>query len=209
MVYAEGSKTEPLYIENIKEELAKRNNCQVEDLTINTVPKSGGHNTLDLIEYAEKDVLERRKNNEKIDFIWIFYDKDSFDKDQFDNSYHKIISKNKDSHKKKNEFEFACDKFGTVWNACWSNESFELWVFLHFQYLTSSLSRKQYISKINAFLKAKGAPSSDLYQKTRPDLYTLLNQYGDVKMAKRYAERLNLALENEKVKTNPSTGIYL
>lgn len=35
-----------------------------------------------------------------------------------------------------------------IFFAAWSNESFELWYYLHFQYLDTGISRSQYIEKI-------------------------------------------------------------
>jgi len=202
--YGEGIKTEPKYVENMKEILKKRYkmNPASEIIIINN--QSGGRNTLGLVEYAEKDVKFKIKSGENIDHVWIFYDKDSFKQDAFDNTYHKIISKNKKEYL--NADGDCSDKNYTRWHALWSNECFELWVLLHFKYVDAALSRKDYIPSINAeFHKMK---TSLTYEKNLDNLFEILEKYGNIKHAVKRAKKLDDGLMNSNKKTNPSTGIY-
>lgn len=93
LFYAEGSKTEPKYVENMREVIKSRYRMSASEMII-IDSNSGGRSTISLIKYVEKDIQVRLKKNEKIDHVWIFYDKDSFKKDDFDNAYNKITSKN-------------------------------------------------------------------------------------------------------------------
>ena len=132
LVYAEGTKTEPQYVENISEHLkpdpTRRNVL---------IPKkySKTKHTLELIERAENDVSKERKANKSIDGVWILFDKDSFD--DFNEACLEIEKKNC----KKNSDGQMADDFGTVWHCCYSNESFELWPYLHFEDSLEGLKR--------------------------------------------------------------------
>ena len=82
--YGEGIKTEPKYVENMKKVLKTRYKMNPASDIIIVDEKSGGRSTLGLVEYAEQDVKTRIKDGQKIDHVWIFYDKDSFKKDQLE-----------------------------------------------------------------------------------------------------------------------------
>lgn len=144
--------------------------------------------------FAELDVEKRLKNGETIDHLWIFFDRDSFEKDDFDNAHNKIISKNIVL----NDEEELVDQNGIMWHSVWSNECFEVWVILHFEFLNARLPRTRYIAKINQHL------GSELYRKDRDNLYDLLVTRGDVKNALFFAEKLF----NQNGINNPSTGVY-
>lgn len=204
LVYAEGEKTEPLYVENIKEIINAKNKLKRSNVNIQVVLDASGRQTLDILKYAVKDVKRRIKNGEKINYVWIFYDKDSFPKDSFDNTYHSIMSKNSLENSDKHIDNKPCDLNGISWNACWSNEAFELWGLLHFANIISALSRESYIDKINEYITEE----KDKYKKKKENLYEILCKYGSVDQAIRYAEKLDKNLVNNCVKTNPSTGVY-
>lgn len=203
LVYAEGEKTEPLYVENIKKII--NNKFKFKNSNIEVVLEASGRQTLDILKYAEKDVDNRIRKGEKINYVWIFYDRDSFPKDDFDNTFHSIMSKNKDIYLNKHLDNKACDKNGIMWNACWSNEAFEIWVLLHFVKITSALRRDLYIGKINEYINVE----NDKYEKNKTNLYEILSKYGSVDRAIKYAKQLDDELVNTCVKTNPSTGVYL
>ena len=202
LVYAEGKKTEPLYVENIKKILNKKDDFKNSNINIEIVDSSGGRETLRLISYAEHDIKNRLKNGEKIDYVWIFYDKDDFKKDDFDNAYNKVQSKNKTENQSFHTDNIPCDSNGIHYSACWSNECFEIWGVLHFQYLNNQCDRKRYIEIINKHIDNE----NEKYHKNRVDLYDILSKYGDVNLAIINAKKLD-NLEN--VKSNPSTGVYL
>jgi hypothetical protein len=199
LVYAEGQKTEPLYIENMYKRILEKQKDQKSGIEIKVNPKAGGRSTLSLIDFAEKDMKKRRKNEEQIDHVWIFYDKDAFKTDDFDNAYHKIVNKNKRGFV--NDDGDLTDHKGTSWHACWSNESFELWILLHFANIQSALMRFDYIEKINGYLISHGLK----YEKNMNDLYDVTRLYGSVTNALAYAK----ALDQQPKKVNPSTGVYL
>lgn len=74
--------------------------------------------------------------------------------------------------------------------SAWTNEAFELWYYLHFEYLDTGISREAYIDKLqNAFRKKMGDDNFK-YCKGNPDIYRLLQQYGREELAKRFAQQL-------------------
>lgn len=77
-----------------------------------------------------KEELERKRQL-PFDRIWVVFDKDDF------NDFNEAIKLAKD-------FSFNC---------AWTNEAFELWYFLHFQYLDAAISRHDYIIKLQSEIR--------------------------------------------------------
>lgn len=130
LVYAEGTKTEPLYVDDLKTLISEKLNVNKRDIEIVPVKTSKTKHTCELVDFAIKDVNDRRSKDETIDYVWIFYDKDSFE--DFDDAYKRI--------KSLNTRDGACDSESTTWFPCWSNECFEVWVY---HYLRTLILRFQ------------------------------------------------------------------
>ena len=189
LVYAEGTKTEPLYVEDLKVFVSEELKVAKEDIEIIPVKMSKSQHTVDLVEYAIKDVEKRKKKQEVITNVWVFYDKDEY-KD-FDKAYRLI--------REQDELDGNID-----WKACWSNECFEVWVYHYFENLESQLTRDQYIKKINIFLKNHRC--KEVYAKNRKDLHHFLSQYGgDIRKATQLMKNKDV---DSDIKPNPSSGIY-
>ena len=90
--------------------------------------------------------------------------------------------------------------------AC-SNPCFELWIVLHFEYLQSAVTRDYVQTKakdlLNSVLKKNNQIKKVDEMKALKDLYLILKNKTDT--ARKYAAKLE---ENEKLKANPSTGVY-
>lgn len=90
--------------------------------------------------------------------------------------------------------------------AC-SNPCFELWIVLHFEYLQSAISRDDVQTKakdlLNSVLEKNNQIKKVDEMKALTDLYLILKDKTDT--ARKYAAKLE---ENEKLKANPSTGVY-
>ena len=201
LVYAEGTKTEPLYVADLKHLVATKLCIDERFIEIVPVTTNKTRHTSELVNFAFKDVCARRKKGETIDYVWIFYDKDSFD--DFDDAYRIIMNFNN----KHNEDDGAvsCDMFDTSWNACWSNECFEVWAYHYFESLNTPLSRDDYIKKINQFLKRNGCKSE--YSKNHKRLHSFLEENGG---SLELAIKLMKAKDNKEfIKPNPSSGVYL
>ncbi len=98
LVYSEGTKTEPKYIDNIKRLIAKKYQVNHNSIEI-IIANEESTNTIYLVEMAKNDVRNRLKNDEKIDHIWIFFDKDDFPIKNY-NKANATIHKLNDSSKK-------------------------------------------------------------------------------------------------------------
>ena len=127
--------------------------------------KGEGRGTVSLIKQTK---AIRDRSEKEYDRVWAVFDKDNFN--DFNEAIHLA---------QKNNIHCA-----------WTNESFELWYYLHFQYLSTGVSRAQYIKMIERELQCKTNNPGYTYQKKEPCIYSLLQQHGDENLAFRYAERL-------------------
>lgn len=114
-----------------------------------------------------KDAIEiKNLNPDKYDRVWAVFDKDNF------NDFNDAIAL-----ANKNDI-----------NVAWSNEAFELWYVLHFQYLDTAITRSQYIEIINRHFR-------DLihgfkYEKNSDSFYHILKKYCNEDFAVSNAKRL-------------------
>ena len=200
LVYSEGTKTEPYYVENIKKCIAEKYKIGINDIEIINANQNGSLNTIGLVRYAIKDVANRLKNDETINHVWIFYDKDSFPKANYTNAHNKIQSLNC----KKNEEHIPCDKNNIIWHSMPSNECFELFLMSYFNYQTSALKRTSYAGMIEKEVRKKFP--SFTYAKNLTDIHsTLIKAGGTIKKAIRFCKKM----EKENNIDNPSSKAYL
>ncbi len=144
-IISEGTKTEPYYIES----LAQRINKKYFDYTSgNRIKILGtGRNTQSLLDYGRKIV---EKDFPQAEEVWLMYDKDDFPEDNFDNTQYSAEGR-KDARK---------------YHAIWSNESFELWLLLHFQDVTANIGRAAYIEHLKSYIPD--------YEKRKKGVYDIL-----------------------------------
>ncbi len=93
----------------------------------------------------------------------------------------------------------------------WSNEAFELWYILHFQYLDTPLSRNDYQNLLESEInkKANKGKNPFKYKKNSKEMFQLLKKYGDQKQAIQRALKLEQQFENQQYAThNPCTLVY-
>ena len=166
LIVCEGTKTEPHYFEA----LIKNYISTVRAVTI----EGEGRATVALGDRALeiKQELER-KNAMSFDRVWVVFDKDDFD------DFNEAIKK--------------AHKLGL--HSAWTNEAFELWYYLYFEYLDTGISRAAYIEKLEEAFRNRMGDAGFKYQKGNPDNYKLLQQYGREDLAKRFAKQLR-ALHN-------------
>ncbi|MEO6667969.1 MAG: RloB family protein [Ferruginibacter sp.] len=143
---------------------ALKNELPSNTLDVNII--GTGYNTLGLV---EKAIIEKNKANKKYDSVWVVFDKDSFLKDSFDNAINKANS---------NGIKCA-----------WSNEAFELWYLLHFQFVSNKMTREYYKSFLEREFKNAGLNDFE-YEKKSTNLYLLLSKYGNEKQAIENAKKL-------------------
>lgn len=159
--------------------------------TIDTLGE--GTNTKDLV---KRTIKARKSSSQDYDSVWAVFDRDSFNANNFNGAIHLAQS---------NEIKVA-----------WSNEAFELWYLLHFQFRNSSMSRLDYKKAIENEMNAKifeskGKKSKKfVYEKNSKEMFNLLNMYGNQAQAIKWAGELSKIhiCENYSVH-NPRTLVYL
>lgn len=112
LIATEGTQTEPNYFNALKTELEKSNRFNI-DISI----QGKGKSTTALVGKVHRQIAF---NNQEYDRVWVVFDRDEFpdfDKAIQQATKHKI-------------------------NCAWSNESFELWLLLHFKDVTQRTNRK-------------------------------------------------------------------
>lgn len=142
-------------------------------------------NTINLVEFAAKQI---KQSNKHYDRVWLVFDRDSFPGDNFDNAIHKANSQN-----------MQC---------AWSNEAFELWYLLHFQFISTPMSRDDYKSYLENEIHKKG-DNSFTYVKNATDLFEIINKHGSEAFAIKNAEKLKDRFDDNKFSThNPCTLVH-
>lgn len=186
-IFCEGMQTEPLYFTGFKK-LIEENPIYREMVLIEIEPC--GAETLRVIGMAEDYV---KKNKIKKGQIWCVYDKDSFPAEHFNGVVDRAVQLNKNNP----ELQY---------HAAWSNECIEFWFLLHFSYYTSNNQRTKYIEFLNDKFTELGIGK---YQKNMPNIFDILNSYGNEELAIRYAKRI---IDNNKDKSPtdiaPGTKVY-
>lgn len=161
LIVCEGVRTEPAYFNYFKKFLPNH--------LLETIEVSGqGDNTINIVDIAIKKRAERERNVllPPFDEVWAVFDKDDFPADRYDNAIVKA---------QESGIEAGV-----------SNEAFELWYILHFQFLANALKRHQYIeilTKILGFRYEKNKQNSE-------KVVELLFKKGDVRKAIQWAEQL-------------------
>ena len=156
MIVCEGEKTEPNYFSALAKELPS--------YLVKVELEGTGANTLDVVKRAIKLKLERKNDPllPEFDEVWAVFDKDDFPNTRFNEAI---------SFGNNNNIKTA-----------YSNEAFELWYVLHFQFLDAAISRKEY----QEILKNKLGK----YEKNAVDIYEQLQKLGNEAQAIKWAERL-------------------
>jgi RloB-like protein len=137
-----------------------------------------GSNTESLV----KDAIKLRKTDDYAvyDEVWCVFDKDSFTPQQFNTAIQQARSKNM--------------------KVAYSNEAFELWYLLHYEYCESALDRDSYKARLTNYLGRK-------YEKKDPNIYEILQsrQNEAIRNAKKL---IQIHTSNSPAEHNPVTLVY-
>lgn len=185
LIVCEGEATEPNYFEGLKQDLPKG------VLTAYQIDIEGtGRNTQSLVDEALrlKEVYEK-STTRQVDKLWVVFDKDSFSPQ---------------------DFNAAIQRCGNADIGCaWSNEAFELWYLLHFQYYENAMSRKDFKGLIESNLKPV-LGEAFRYEKNSELMYSLLKEHGSQEDAIRNGQRLSerYGRRQDYANHNPCTMVY-
>lgn len=185
LIVCEGERTEPNYFKSFN----KRNNgVFVLDLSF----AGGGINTVQVVDEAIKLKDKAERKNQPFDIVWAVFDRDSFKADKFNAA---II--------KASAHGVEC---------AWSNEAFELWYLLHFEYRNTPMSRNDYQSRIEQHINASPLfkkKKAYKYKKNDEAHYDEMCKYGNIDNAIDNAEKLDAIYTDTRYAThNPKTLVY-
>jgi RloB-like protein len=121
------------------------------------------------------------KDQDDYDQVWCVFDRDSWTPEDFNNAI-------KNAHEQ--EFKVA-----------YSNEAFELWYILHFEFLNTGIPRRDYVQKLSLILGRK-------YQKNSETIYDELfeKQSIAIKNATNLLKQYN---PHTPARDNPATTVHL
>ena len=138
--------------------------------------------------------MQKKQFNRIYDEVWAVFDRDSFPSERFNNAIFKA--------KKKHI------------NCAWSNEAFELWYILHFQYRHTSMSRQDYKKCLEVEISKKISEQTKIetefkYKKNSKEMYSILKNYGNEKQAIKWAKKLERHYQDTNYSNhNPCTRVY-
>lgn len=189
-IFTEGKKTEPIYFNFKKSEIEKEIRRKRIRIKINRGGYKGGYNTLSLVRLAINFIENNGNFDSKIDECWVVFDKDDYN-GNFNNAINKALTNNL--------------------KVAYSNEAFELWFLLHFNFMGSAINRKDYNKKITENYKKETGNKKYKYNKSTgilPLIRLIKDKESD---AIKNAKKLLKQFKNEKsfFKKNPSTTIHL
>lgn len=131
LIVCEGEKTEPNYFNALFNNINSKSNKKINVKIIGV-----GKNTKSVVESVDSffNYSDQLVSNTKIPYGKVFtvFDKDSFSDNHF------------------NEAIRISEKRGFI--PLWSNECFELWFILHYEFFQSNVSRNEYFKKLTSLL---------------------------------------------------------
>ena len=168
LIVCEGEKTEPNYFKSLIND--KYSEVRKEKI------RGEGRSTCALVRRTLEIKNELEKTRQlRFDRVWVVFDKDDF------NDFNEAIKMAEDLNFK----------------SAWTNEAFELWYYLHFQYLDTGVTRQDYIVKLETEIRKHAGYEMYKYKKNDPEIYDILNLLGNEDFAKKSAVRLRKLFSND------------
>lgn len=186
-IFCEGEQTEPNYFNGFKKII---DDSPIYKNMVSVKIEPIGAETLYVMGQAEAYIHDQQIQKGQ---VWCVYDKDSFPAERFDG----VVTRTNELNKQNSNIQYHC---------AWSNQCIELWFILHFSYYQSDNHRRYYVDYLNGIFEKKKLGK---YEKNMTNIFDILLNYGDPKMASRFARKL---LMNSKDKQPsdiaPGTKVY-
>lgn len=164
LIVTEGKRTEPFYFKGLQTKIIEKIGGRVDVVEIPVIDVEGeGCSTGKLIEVTDELIKEA---NIIYQNVWVVFDKDDFQ--DFDQAITEGMRKG--------------------YNVAWSNQSFEYWLFLHFEYSDSALHRDLWNEKLDTLFKRYDL-GDGCYRKNYENIFELVDIYDGVKNAIKHAKR--------------------
>jgi hypothetical protein len=149
---------------------------RVEVLTVGT-----GMNTDSLVQEAINRRVEAARTHQPFNEIWCVFDRDSFPSQNYNRAFdlarpHRI-------------------------RIAWTNEAFELWYLLHFNYHDTAMSRDSYAARLRPHF-VYGKADQEIYEKVKA------RQEVALRHARRLEKHWNESGEINPERQNPSTSVH-
>ena len=184
LIITEGKKTEPHYFNGLKRLIVEKIGGCVDVVDIEV--RGEGRGTNSLIEKTDEIVGKSKKLYQN---IWVVFDKDDFS--DFDEAVRNGQQKG--------------------YKIAWSNQSFEYWLFLHFEYSDSGLHRDDWNGKLTE-LFAKYNLGDGIYRKNYEEIYEMMERNNRVDIAVKNARKRMNSFDSEKglpSNCNPGTRVHI
>ncbi|MBP3610984.1 MAG: RloB domain-containing protein [Lachnospiraceae bacterium] len=186
LIVTEGECTEPYYFKGLKKLIIEKIGGVVNVVECPIIDIHGeGCATSRLIETTEQIVRGAKILYQN---VWVVFDKDDFE--DFDEAIQ------------------LGEKKG--YNIAWSNQSFEYWLYLHFNYSDSALHREKWQEKLDKIFNEYSLGDGK-YRKNYENIYTIVDRYDGVNTAIKHAKRRMNKFDENKDKPSeydPGTTVY-
>ncbi len=194
LIVCEGEKTEPNYF----------NSFPITNIKVKAI--GTGQNTESLVDEAIRKWIEFASEDEFYEKLWCVFDRDSFSNSSYNDAFQKVENEKRKLNRK---YKKKAGRLIDI-SIAYSNEAFELWYLLHFDYINTALSRSQYKDMLTCRM-------GKTYKKNDPNIYYFFeklaqetnNQKGQdvaIKNAKQLIANVTKGLARN---SNPSTEVYL
>ncbi len=192
LILCEGKETEVNYFTGLADYLNRngKNEIKIKPIGLGMNP-TGIANMVE--EFNRQTEIEIRKANIKYGKVVIVFDKDDFKAEDFNNAAFQERT-NRDIH-----------------YAAWSNECFELWLWLHFKPCSAALHRNDINKKLTKIFIENGIlKKNEKYQKNDKEIFEkIIKNGGSVKRAIRNSKRLMEGKAGlSPADINPGTCVY-
>lgn len=186
LIVTEGTCTEPFYFRGMEKLIKEKIGGTLDVIECPFIDVRGqGRSTKSLVRRTEQLVKEA---NILYQNVWVVFDKDDFT--DFDQAIKEARSKG--------------------YKVAWSNQSFEYWIYLHFDYSDAALHRHVWNEKLNEVFGKKGLGDGK-YRKNYKNIYKMLCEGGGVAVAVENAKSRMRKFNAQKHKPseyNPGTTVH-
>ena len=192
LIICEGDKTEPNYFKSFP-----ATNIKIRIL-------GTGKNTISLVEEAIEKWKEFAYEDRYFEKLWCVFDKDDFFSANYNQAFENISS---EEYKLNKKFKKRVGREINI-SIAYSNQAFELWYLIHYDYIDSSIDRSEYKRMLTQRMGEK-------YEKNDPAMYDFLeivsketNDKQGQDFAISNAKKLRKSITTEiKHNHNPSTSV--
>ena len=160
LIICEGSKTEPQYLNEIRQEL------RLPTTHLYAVGAAEGNDPLNVVNYAEKIFIEgdpyRQIDKKAFDQVVAVFDRDDH------SSYHAALTRAETLN-----YALSNDvKVKVPFEVCVSVPCFELWLLLHFENVHSPIHRTEVYSRLSGHIPSYKKGSAGIWTNTKSNLST-------------------------------------